>query len=235
LTADQNWKGTNVGFLFPAKVLGKLFQGKFLYVLNRLYHQGQLRLEGTCEKLTSPDAFQKLLDKLYRNKWRPYTKKPFGSVIRVCQYLARYTHRTAISNRRLLHFDQQRVMFRTRGDKTTSLSPVCFLRRFLQHVLPSGFVRIRHYGLYASGNVNTKLIRARLLLEQNHVLDSPLRADNDKSVDADSEQRDFVTRLIRAFGFDPMKCPVCGSRLLRLQTMVRNRFVSPSCSPPQLL
>jgi len=233
LKADGQWASTKPGFLFPSKVLGKLFQGKFLHALKTLYDKHLLRLDARCQSLLCPDAFQKLLDKLYRKKWRPYCKKPLAGAQQVCQYLARYSHRTAISNHRLLSCDANSVRFRTRSNCTTKLSIVAFFRRFLQHVLPTGFVRIRHYGLYASANVNGRLIQARASLEQQNLLtDSSSAVGDDKSNNADCDKPDFVKRMLDAFGIDPMQCPLCGSRLLRQKSIPRQHSLIQTRSPP---
>jgi len=233
LKADGQWASTKSAFLFPSKVLGKLFQGKFLHALRALYDKHQLRLDSRCQSLLCPHAFQKLIDKLYRKKWRSYCKKPLAGAQQVCQYLARSSHRTAISNRRLLSCDDNTVRFRTRSNRTTKLGIVAFFRRFLQHVLPSGFVRIRHYGLYASTNVNGRLIQARALLQlQKFEADSSTNIDDDKSNNADCGETDFVKRMMDAFGIDPMKCPVCGSRMLRQKSIPRQHPPIQTRSPP---
>jgi hypothetical protein len=232
LCADGSWKATRTGFLFPARVLGKLFSGKFLHALRSLYDRRLLRLTGRCEPLRDLSAFARYLDRLYRKKWRPYTKKPFSGADGVCRYLARYTHRSAISNRRLLCFDHQQVVFRTRGDKTTCLPPVSFLQRFASHVLPPGFVRIRHYGLYAAGNVHTRLEHARVLLSPpGNARCEP--ADGEQA--AEHAQPDFVRLMLRAFGVDPMRCPRCGARMRCVLSVPRPRpFASPNRSPPEV-
>lgn len=230
LSADGSWKATRPGFLFPARVLGKLFCGKLLHALKTLYDQGALRLSGRCEKLADRSAFARYLDKLYQSKWRPYTKKPFSGADGVCRYLARYTHRTAISNQRLVSFDDEKVRFRTRDDKTTSLPPVSFLQRFFSHVLPSGFVRIRHYGLYAAGNVNTRLERARALLASSGAARCAPAAGEQP---AEPDQPDFVRLMLRAFGIDPMKCPKCGALMRCVLSLPRPRLPRlPNRSPP---
>jgi hypothetical protein len=230
LGTDGQWNATRPGFLFPARVLGKLFCGKFLHSLKSLYDRGLLRITGRCEPLADRSAFARYLDRLYRKKWRPYTKKPFSGADGVCRYLARYTHRSAISNRRLLCFDDQQVIFRTRGDKTTCLPPVSFLQRFFAHVLPPGFVRIRHYGLYAAGNVNTRLEQARALLASS-ISGGCEPADVEQL--AEHEQPDFVRIMLRVFGVDPTKCPRCGTRMRCVLSVPRPRFfASPNRSPP---
>jgi hypothetical protein len=102
-----------------------------------------------------PQAFDNLLRRLYRKPWVVYAKRPFGGPEQVLRYLGRYTHRVGLSNQRLVSLDERGVTFRTKNGKTVTLEPVAFLARFVEHVLPSGFVKIRHYGLLASKNIWT--------------------------------------------------------------------------------
>ena len=110
---------------------------------------------GSTAPLANRSVFGRLRDKLYQKRWVVYAKPPFGSVEQAIRYLGRYTHRSGISNHRLLAFDERGVTFRTRGEGKATLSPDEFLRRCLQHVLPPGFVKIRHHGLFAASNVST--------------------------------------------------------------------------------
>lgn len=143
LTPDGQWVKARAGYLFPVKVLGRLFRGAFLAGLRRLFDKGQLRH-------VDPESFPLLIDKLYRKEWRPYAKRPFAGPEQVYQYLGYYTHRTGIANHRLLDIDDKTVTFKTRNGKTATLQGGEFIRRFLLHVLPRGFVKIRHYGLLAA-------------------------------------------------------------------------------------
>ncbi|MFQ5734576.1 MAG: transposase [Planctomycetaceae bacterium] len=160
------------GYFLPVKVLGKLFRGKFLAGLQEAYRSGELQLNGSVAALTDPARFRELLTTLYRQNWVVYAKPPFGGAEQVYRYLGRYTHRVAISNGRLLSLQGGQVRFRYKdyaGNSTwkvLKLSAEEFLRRFLLHVLPKRFVRIRHYGLLASRNVSTRLKRCRELLEK---------------------------------------------------------------------
>ena len=152
-------------------MLAKLFRGKFLAELRSAYRNNELRLSGSVESLADPAHFRQLLTTLYRQAWVVYAKRPFGGAAQVYRYLGRYTHRVAISNARLVAMNEGRVRFRYRDyrddsrTKQMTLSAEEFLRRFLLHVLPKRFVRIRHYGLLASRNVTTRLARCRQLLE----------------------------------------------------------------------
>ena len=157
LDDDGLWRTTREGFLFPVRVLGRLFRGKYLDAVRRLHAQGHLELYGPTEPLRDALAMDDLLDGLYRKDWVVYCKAPFGDADAVYAYLGRFALRIGLSNRRLLHVDEDRVTFRTRHGKQTSLTPRLFLRRLLCHVLPPGYVRIRHYGLLASTHVHGRL------------------------------------------------------------------------------
>ena len=140
------------GFFLPVKVLGRVFRGKFLAGLKRLYHRKQLRCAGPCAALSDEKQFRHLLRRLHRQDWVVYAKPAFGGPRQVLRYLGRYTHRVAISNHRLTSFDGERVTFRWKdyahGSKARlmTLTATEFLRRFFLHILPKGFVRIRHFG-----------------------------------------------------------------------------------------
>jgi hypothetical protein len=120
------------------------------------------RARNDCRPALPRDCFHKL----YETKWVSYAREPFGGPEAVYRYLGRYTHRVGISNQRLVSVTDEAVTFRTRGDKTATLHLHEFLRRFQMHVLPRGFLKLRHYRLLAPGNVNTKLVRARSLAER---------------------------------------------------------------------
>jgi Putative transposase len=138
------------------KVLSRVFRGKFCAGLKRLYRRRQLRCAGPTAALADPKQFQRLLRRLHRQDWMVYAKPAFGGPMKVLRYLGRYTHRVAISNHRLLAFDGERVTFRWKDyahggkQRTMTLIATEFLRRFFLHVLPKGFVRIRHFGFLAN-------------------------------------------------------------------------------------
>jgi len=214
LAPDGSWVRTRPGFLFPVRVLGKLFRGIFLGRLKRLADRGELCFVGKCSPLASRGEWLRFIDKLYRKRWNVYSKKPFGGIEGVHRYLAKYTHRIAISNRRLIHFDDRAVVFHTRHTRTASLPPLAFLARFFSHVLPRNFVRIRHFGLYASANVNGRLQHARALLEHK----SASRRPPDTTVNPETDlhdEPDWVTRYRNATGIDLRCCPNCGASLHR--------------------
>lgn len=145
-------------YLFPVDVMKALFRGKLLAALSQAYERGEL------EWHADPASFARLRDQLYRKDWCVYCKSPFGGAAQVFNYLGRYTHRVGISNQRLISMDDRGVTFFTKNGATDTLAPDEFIRRFLLHVLPPGFVKIRHFGLLAPGNVNTRLKIARGLL-----------------------------------------------------------------------
>jgi hypothetical protein len=156
LSADHTqWIKTRYAFFLPVKVLGRVFRGKFVAALKRAFQNGQLDFHGGLQSLAQPKTFSSWLRTLFRNDWVVYSKRPFGGPLLVLQYLGRYTHRVALSNHRLVSFADGKVTFRWRDSahnneqKLLTLALDEFLRRFLLHVLPKGFVRIRHFGFLA--------------------------------------------------------------------------------------
>ena len=171
LSPDRTrWIHPRYPFFLPVKVLNQVFRGKFIAGLRRLYRRRRLRLAGTLSSLSSPDEFRSFVRSLYRQHWVVYAKPAFGGPAQVLRYLGRYTHRVAISNHRLLSVSSESVIFRWKdyanGNKhrTMALSGSEFLRRFVQHVLPRGFVRIRQYGLVSNRSRSKELALARALL-----------------------------------------------------------------------
>ena len=148
-------------FLFPVRVMGALFRGKFLDKVRALYRRGDF---AGFDHFRDPQAFGRWMARLAKKRWVVYAKRPFGAAAQVLEYLGRYTHRVGISNRRLLERRDDLVTFATKDGGTATIHGVQFLRRFVQHVLPKRFVKIRHYGLYASSSVDTKLAHARLAI-----------------------------------------------------------------------
>ena len=214
LREDGTWRATDPGFLFPVRVLGRLFRGKLLDALTRLHRAGGLELTGPRGALRDPQTWSSLLGRLYAKDWVVYCKPPFAGVDSVYAYLGRYTHRIGLSNRRLLDVTDERVTFATRHGKSASLPPRVFLRRFLEHVLPRGFVRIRHYGLLASSNVDTRLARAREQLVGH-------RASERISVPPDPErvvtrEESLVELVQRLAGVDLRRCPRCHRQSMQL-------------------
>jgi hypothetical protein len=169
----ERWVRPRYAFFLPVKVLSRVFRGKFVAGLRLLYRSGELCLPGTLKPLTHEKVFLSFLRSLFRHDWVVYAKPPFGGPKHVLQYLARYTHRVAISNHRLVNFADDKVTFRWKdyahGRKTRlmMLSTEEFLRRFLLHWLPRGFVRIRFFGFLANRRRASLLPVCRRLLVAN--------------------------------------------------------------------
>jgi hypothetical protein len=203
----SRWVAARPGYLLPVKVLGRLFRGKFLAGLQEAYRAGQLTLAGSVASLAQPQAWRRWLDTLYRQNWVVYAKRPFGGAQQVFRYLGRYSHRVAIANSRLLALEDGQVSFHWKDyadehrTKVMRLTADEFIRRFLLHVLPKRFVRIRHYGLLAGRNVATHLARCRELLPVPDV--SP------------PVERTLLDQLREWTGQDPRCCPQCQSPLIR--------------------
>jgi len=177
----QRWiRPKHAGFFLPVTVLSRVFRGKFVAQLRCAYRRGQLDLTGATEHLRDPAQWHAFVDALFQTDWVVYAKPAFGGATAVLRYLGRYTHRVAISNHRLRAFDSDHVTFQWKdyahGDqsRTMTLSAMEFLRRFIQHVLPRGFVRIRHFGYLASACRTARLALARALLAQPE----PVQPDN---------------------------------------------------------
>jgi Putative transposase/Transposase zinc-binding domain len=164
------WRSCRPGFFLPVRVLSRVFRGKYLALVRAAFERGKLAFPGRLARLREPDAFAAWLRPLYAKEWVVYAKPPFGGPAQVLKYLARYTHRVAISNSRIVDVSGGHVTFRYkdyadgRHAKTMTLSGEEFLRRFLAHVLPRGFVKIRHYGLLANRRREEKLTVCRRLL-----------------------------------------------------------------------
>ena len=171
LSADHShWIHPRYPFFLPIKVLSKVFRGKFVGALKRMHRQSRLTFAGSIERMLEPKCFAAFLRTLFRQDWVVYAKPAFGGPEQVIRYLGRYTHRVAISNHRLVSFDGHNVTFRwrdyARGNKQRlmTVSADEFIRRFLVHVLPKGFVRIRHFGFMANyqRSLSLELCRQRL-------------------------------------------------------------------------
>jgi hypothetical protein len=171
LSPDHSrWIGSRKGFFLPVKVLSRLFRGKFVAFLKAANEQGRLVFHGQSKPLEEGDHFASLLNELSKREWVVYAKRPFGGPVQVLKYLARYTHRVAISNQRLVSLSEGEVTFRWKdyadgnAVKEMTLDVREFTRRFLLHILPRGFVRIRHYGLLANRCRIERLEQCRRLL-----------------------------------------------------------------------
>jgi hypothetical protein len=203
----ERWIACRPGFFLPVRVLSKLFRRLFLDKLCEAHRTGKLQFFGEHEALIEAKTFAAWLKPLRQCKWVVYAKRPFAGPDAVLAYLSRYTHRVAIANSRLIAMDEQGVTFKWKDyrakervrHKTMTLTPDEFMRRFLLHVLPSGFHRIRHYGLIANTTRKDNLARARELL-MGQVTDEPTDAETTgaDAADGSDESATYV-------------CPDCGA------------------------
>jgi hypothetical protein len=176
---SSRWIDSSRRFFLPVHALSRVFRGKFVAGLKQLVAEDKLQFRGSLQHLAAPGCFPSFLRQLYQQDWVVYAKPPFGGAEHVLNYLARYTHRVAISNHRLVAFENDRVSFRWRDyahggkKKVMTVSAHEFLRRFLLHVLPGGLVRIRHFGLFANRRRSAALERCRALLGMAGCVDRP--------------------------------------------------------------
>lgn len=192
-------------FFLPVRVLSRLFRGKLLAFLRHAFTEGELKFFGQLADLATPDRFYAWVRKLQRAEWVVYAKPPFGGPQNVLKYLARYTHRVAISSSRLLSLDNGQVTFRWRDSrhgnqsKAMTLEAVEFIRRFLLHILPPGFMKIRHFGFLANRNRSSALDLCRQHLSASSPVDS-------LALVLTVEQQAAAER----------HCPVCHAGVLRI-------------------
>ncbi len=227
LSQDRDrWIHCPPGFLLPVKILSEVFRGKFVDFLQQAWRTRELVLEGPLEELRHPVLFEDLIDRLYRNDWVVYAKAPFAGPEKVLEYLARYTHRVAISNDRVLAIDDDEIAFRYKDyaqggvQQTMRLEPTEFIRRFLQHVLPRYFVRIRYYGLLANRKRKENLEIARTLLKAQ------------APEPASAEREPWEEFLHRLSGKEPARCPRCGEGILHRHHELPKDDFAPSRGPP---
>jgi hypothetical protein len=202
------WISCRPGFFLPVRVLSRLFRRLFLEALVAAHDAGRLQFFSHHAPLADAQAFATYLAPLRNTEWVVYSKRPFGGPQAVLAYLARYTHRVAIANSRLIAADETRVTFRwkdyriQRADryKTMTLRTHEFIRRFLTHVLPRGFHRIRHYGLFANGGRVDNIARARALLGVVAPQTEPAEGEDDDAP------------------VFPQPCPSCGGRMVVIET-----------------
>lgn len=218
LSADgERWVACKPGFFLPVRVLSRLFRRRFLEELTKAQDAGQLHFFGEFAGLADAAAFADWLTPLRQCEWVVYAKRPFAGPAAVLAYLSRYTHRVAISNQRLVAMDERGITFRWKDYrstgrtrlKTMTLSPAEFMRRFLLHVLPSGFHRIRHFGLLANGGRRENLAKVRALLQ---VAPIPHPETADTSVSAILAQPTFV-------------CPDCGAAMVIVEIFGRGPLI----------
>jgi hypothetical protein len=215
-----------MGYLFPVKALGMVFRGKFLDGLRKLYDRGELVLPAVVKDvahLANPECFYALLSKLRHKPWVVYSKAPFAGPDKLLAYLGRYTHRVALSNQRLISCNDGVVRFHYRdrkdGDqrKIAALPVDEFLRRFLRHVLPKGFLRIRHYGVLANRH------KAELL--------ERCRADLGVAKPAPLAEKTTAEWIMELIGIDVTRCPQCGSEALQRMEVLPRRATDVEAKP----
>ena len=217
----QRWVACKPGFFLPVRVLSRLFRRRFLEELQKNYRAGQLQFFGEYADLANPKSFAGWLAPLRQCEWVVYAKRPFAGPKAVLAYLWRYTHRVAISNSRLVAMDERGVTFRWKDyrdkgstrHKTMTLSAEEFMRRFLLHVLPGGFHRIRHFGLLANASRRENLAKARALLGDEEPLIKLPPTDAQAPMEpAQPERATFV-------------CLHCGAAMLIVETFLRGQSI----------
>jgi transcription elongation factor Elf1 len=219
LSSDgERWVACKPGFFLPVRVLSRLFRRRFMEELDKVHRTGQLQFFGEHAPLADAAAFADWLAPLRECEWVVYAKRPFAGPAAVLAYLSRYTHRVAIANSRLVALDERGVTFKWKDyrvegatrHKTMTLAAGEFMRRFLLHVLPGGFHRIRHYGLIANAGRSDNLARARELLHVAPAL--PTEGASDEPA-----KPTFV-------------CPDCGAAMIVIETLARKQMIR---APPQ--
>jgi predicted Zn-ribbon and HTH transcriptional regulator len=205
LSSDRSrWVSSRKGFFIPVRVISALFKGKFLDLLKRCFQSESLVFPGKISHLKQPGDFEIFIRRLYHKKWVVYCKPPFEGIQGVLQYLGRYTHRIAISNNRILNTRNGEVSFlwRDYADqnrlKTMTLKADEFIRRFLLHVLPSRFVRIRHFGLLANRKRKEAIALCRQILGEEKT-----------TTQQNTRKETWQEQLLRICGIDVTLCPVC--------------------------
>ena len=219
----ERWISCKRGFFLSVRVLSRLFRRRFLEELSKVHAAGQLQFFGEYAYLADAAAFANWLVSLKKCEWVVYAKRPFAGPSAVLAYLSRYTHRVAIANSRLIALDERGVTFRWKDyrakgkprHKTMTLTTDEFMRRFLLHVLPSGFHRICHYGLLANSGRHDNLARVRDLLHVAPANTESVSADADAS--AEAVQPTFI-------------CPDCGAAMIIVEILVRKQLIR---APPR--
>ena len=218
------WINSKNDFFIPVKVLSRKFRGKFLYYLKQAYYANKLKLTENYQELIEKHVFQCFMDKMYNKEWVVYCKPPFSSAEHVLQYLGRYTHRVAISNNRLVAFDNGYVAFKWRDyrDKNTqkfmTVTAEEFIRRFLMHILPDKFVKIRHYGILSNRNRETKLKKCKRLIGVVFKITSTIKLSSKEL-------------LFKLTGINLDICPCCSKG-----KMIRQGKLQPkNFSPPNIM
>jgi len=238
LSKDRTaWVPGREKFFLPVRVLSRVFRGKFIDFLKQAARRGKLTFHGNLASLANPHAFEQLLDQAVRHDWVVYAKRPFGGPQQVLKYLARYTHRVAISNQRLLQFENGQVTFSWKdyahGNRQSTMTLVAteFIRRFLLHVLPSGFVKIRYYGFMANRCRKANIAHARTLLGQSPTAEVGVEPPTDETrsttIPDAAPTKDTISLD------SPRKCPACGEGHMRVIARIERPSRSPPRTPPQ--
>lgn len=214
LDNKNNWKDKNGKFFFPVMVMSELFRKYYLTELKKLWKEEKLEYTDDSKELRNYYNFKELLNKLYSKSWVVYTKETFNGAMSVIRYLGNYTHRSAISNKRIISYDDKNVTFMARDYKNNGIyKPVTiagtkFVGRFLMHILPKGFVRIRHYGLLSCRTKTEKMTLCRNLLGCKQYI-SKLK------------NKSMAEKLKILFDVDICKCSKCGAELRTYKIMGR--------------
>ena len=218
---EKRWLPCRKGFFIPVKVLSRLFRGKVLDYLKKSWESEEVKFSGSISYLQNPDQFTTFLKDLYKMEWVVYSKPPFKNTETLVDYLGRYTHRIAIGNHRILKMEYGKVFFAWRDyadgnkKKIMTLEASEFIRRFLLHVLPEKFVKVRYYGLLANRKSNTMLSQCRKLLDTVQT--------SNKNVN--ETWQEFLKRVC---GMDLITCPFCkNGRMIRKEVIQPPRCNSP--------
>lgn len=216
----QYWKHSRTKFFIPVKVISEVFRGKFLSLLKKANNETQLKFAGEIKPLIHKSNFKQLLDTLYNKEWIVFCKKPFRNSSQIINYLGRYTHRVAISNNRIMEIENDEVVFRWKDykdsgkQKTMKLNTQEFIRRFLLHVLPQGFCKIRYYGIFASRNRKTIMLFCKKSFWKMAA----------KSKYAGLKWHEMMLLIT---GIDLSLCPVCKTGKMLPYTVIKGNRASP--------
>ena len=220
LLKSKQGKKRKKDFFIHVNVISDLFKKKFLYYLKKSYDKGELRFEGKIQYVRDVTEFKKLMNELYSKKWITYCKQPFGGPEQVINYLGRYTHRVAISNHRIKSIEGGNVMFNYKDyrdcnkTKEMTLEAGEFMRRFLLHVLPDNFYKIRYYGILSSRNKKTKLTQCRQIL-----------GVKESNVEETGASKNWKEILYELTGVNIDQCPECKKgRMIPIERMMSESF-----------
>jgi len=217
---NKKWISSKNNFFLPVKVISSLFRGKFMYYLKQKYHNNKLSFFGKINHLQNKNNFQKLIDDLYSKNWVVFSKPSFANPGSVIEYLGRYTNKVAISNHKIIKIKDGKVTFKYKDysdnskNKHMTLDVFEFIRRFLLHVLPKRFVRIRYYGLLCNRYRKQNLVFCRYLLKV--IISNNNNKSNDNS---------WQNLLFRLTGKDLTVCPECGGNMTPAESL---SFIRPS-------